>query len=233
MKTYILPLMLLCFSYSCQPVNKDQGQDPLAVRDTVQATPAAAPDIGQLRSKLFDYFSRHRSEEQFDTLDGSYQLYGGPAHYPPYMVTAGHLFHKKQVHALLYYSDEQGAGLFVYLKKDSQWQLLLADTSEKVSAGNALPELKDWNRDGTMDLCLYYAPPPGMSTIGKYALWLMHPDGQQLRYIRGFTEIESPEIVHDKITGSYYYHGAHSSEYRIDQDSAVKTKETWDKEAGD
>ncbi|MBL7711669.1 MAG: hypothetical protein JNL13_04365 [Chitinophagaceae bacterium] len=232
MRSYTLPFILLCISGSCQPVNKDPGRHEPAAGDTLLSHATAGPDITQLRSGLFHYFARHRSESQFDTLDDTYQLYGGPVNYPPYLVSGGNLFNKDQVHALLYYNDEQGAGLFVYLKKDRQWQQIFADTSERVSAGNSLPELKDWNRDGIMDLCLYHAPATSMSVIGRYALWLMQPDGKQLRYIKGFSEIENPEVdsMSSSIRGSYYYHGERNSLYRFNKDSVIKTKETWDRE---
>lgn len=226
MKPSILPVLLLCIGSSCQPVNKDEQQNTPAA-DAVKAYPAQEPDIAQLRGNLFAYFERHRSEDRFDTSDDTYQRYGGPANYPPYSITAGHLFHKQQLHALLYYSDEQGAGLFVYIKQDGRWIQMLADTAARVMAGNSSPEFKDWNGDGIKDLCLYYAPALSMSVIGNYALWLLSPDGKQIRYIRGFDRIENPEVVHGKITGSYYYHGEHKSEYRIREDSAIKIKETW------
>lgn len=188
--------------------------------------------MAQLRGSLFDYFTRHRSEDRFDTLDDRYQRYGGPANYPPYIVQAGHLFSDTQVHALLYYSDEQGAGLFVYRKQDGEWLQVLADTSARAMAGNALPELKDWNGDGIRDLSLYQRPALSMSVIDHYTLWLMDSRGKQLYYIRGFPEIENPEAdtVSGRISSSYYYHGERKSEYRFDKDSVIRTKETWDKE---
>jgi len=213
-------------------VNKDTGQREPAVGNTLQSHATTEPDIPLLRSRLFEYLARHSSDKRFDTLDDTYRLYGGPVHYAPYLVSGGNLFNIRQVHALLYYSDELGAGLFVYLQKGNQWQLILADTSEKVSAGSSMPELKDWNLDGIPDLCLYYAPAASMSVIGRYALWLMQPDGTQLRYIKGFTQIENPEpdSLSGRIRGSYYYHGERSSEYRIYRDTVIKTKETWDRQ---
>lgn len=232
MKTW-LPFLILTLRYcSCQQVQKEKWTKSVTDSSVVIADTLRSPDISVLRENLFVYFTNHRSESFFDTTDETFQKWGGPANFPPYTVQAGELFAKGQIHAMIFYSDEAGAGLFIYKKQVDNWIKIFEDTSDVLSAGNSSPLIKDWNFDGVKDLCLYYQPALSMSVIGNYALWLMAPEGSKLTYVKGFSEIENPETdsLSNTIIGSYYYHGARKSEWKFVGNRIKKISASWEKE---
>ena len=231
MKKYFLILSFVVCFCSCQQVQREDWNGKISDTTTKSDT-LHAPDIDTLRSDLFQYFKNHKLDDSLEYIDDRYQRWGGPANFPAYTLKIGRLFLPDQVHALIFYSDENGAGLFVFQKHDNDWIEIFADSSDRLSAGPSVPECKDWNFDGIKDLSLYYPPAISMSVIGNYALWLMDHNGSKLSYIKGFDEIENPETDTSghKIIGSYYYHGARRSEWKFNGNKLVKISEHWDKE---
>lgn len=210
---YIMVSIACLFMAACRPAPHQSAPSTKVETDTVQV-----PDIMQLRKNLWDFFAAHKDEDSFSMTDDRYRQYGGVVNYPPYRVTAGHLLHSRQVHALIFYSDENGSGLFVYKKDQTGWTNILTDTTLRVNAAGANIRLQDWNKDGVNDIDFCYPSPVGsISVIDRYDLWLADEQGDELQAINGFDTIENPEpdTVTGNILSTYYYHGAHEKAYRF------------------
>lgn len=224
MKTRNLLLLLLSFCCSCQQVQKEKWPGKPADTITIKTDTGEKPDIHLLRQYLLDYFATHKRQDVFDTTDDTYREYWGPAEYAPYKVSAGHLFNKEQIHAVLSYCDAEGTGISVYLRDKGLWTKIFEDTSIAHSPG--VPEYRDWNGDEIKDLCLYYpAPTASLSVIGSYALWLMDANGLKLHPVSDFKAIGNPQTsrVAGYVTSSYEYHGKKiKSKYRFHNYALVK-----------
>jgi hypothetical protein len=85
-------------------------------------TSQAEPDPYFLRARLFRFFEGNKHLWAFDTSDETIRNYWGIVNHPSSAVEAGHLFNRNQTHAIIYYSDEAAAGMFIYLKKEQEWK---------------------------------------------------------------------------------------------------------------
>ncbi|MBS1688838.1 MAG: hypothetical protein JSS96_08955 [Bacteroidetes bacterium] len=195
----VLQLLLLAL-ISCNNVvqnGRGANANSSSVRVDTAKKDIDEPNIRMLRQRLFDYFERNKTKNVFDTTDYTYGMYWGPTEYPPYSVEAGHLFNKRQYHAVVFYSDGAGAGLTVYLKGPRGWKKIFEDTSIDGTPASAFPDYRDWNRDGVKDISLLHGRATEINETTD--LWLMDRKGDRLYALDSFSEIVNPE--QDSLTG--------------------------------
>ena len=184
----------------------------IVAKDSIQPP----PDISFLRKRLLDYFERHRHLDSFDTTDYSYASYNGPFYFAPYNVTAGNLLSPKHLHATVFYVDDSGLRLQIYIKERGNWVNIFDDSSFSYASGASYPYFEDWNSDGIKDLVIsQYAL---MDKIDNYELWLADRSGKRFHYIKDFVELSNPELdtltgeIH---TGHYNAGGMHMGKWRF------------------
>ncbi len=148
------------------------------------------PVIADMRAKLASTFQAHLTDDTFYYDDDRYRYWWGYT-YCPYFINIGQLFQRGQIHALVFYADDSGCRLSVYLKKNGKMVEIFED--EALLSG---PELQDWNNDGVKDI--YFdnggVTDPGMDIY----LWLTDKNGRSIHPVKAFEDLRFPRL--DTIT---------------------------------
>ena len=193
------------------PVKKSAATDTTATIPTIAASKnndedLNAPNVDSLKKRLFRYFETHKQLDTFTYEDDTYAAYWGHDTHPEYFINAGHIFNNHQVHAMVFYDNDESAGLFIYLKKGGAWKRILADENVACTSGRSGPELSDWNHDGIMDISMDQNTVTG--EVDNYDLWLMDRSGEKLHEIKDFSEVPNPKV--DSVTGIIKYEYTHN-----------------------
>ncbi len=149
------------------------------------------PNIDSLRTNLFACFRRHLADTAFDTTDDTYVRSYQGINFPPYAIKMGHLFSKRQLHAVIFWDDDRSTGIQVYKRQGKTWQLIFKDTTLRGITGEDQPEFKDWNNDGIKDMTVRVSE--HMYAIDAYDLWVMDSGGNHLSKVKHFRDIGDPQ----------------------------------------
>jgi len=179
------------------------------------------PDSAFLRKRLFRFFETHKDQSVFDTTDNTYSAWWGTR---SWTVRAGHLFSRRQTHAMILYGDELTTTLVIYIKRHDVWTEIYNNTRE--GATRAEPVFRDWNGDGTLDIGF----PEEKSWSSATDLWLVDRKGDSVYYIKEFADLDNPEIEKETglIKASMAHAGSgHYERYRF-SDYQLKLADRWE-----
>lgn len=227
MKNWFIVMAFIVSAAACKRVSVEHRDTRVYAKDLSAHKQALAkePSVAFLRNRLWHFFETHKHLDVFDTTDETYRDYWGPVNFPPYSVEAGHLFNERQIHAIVFHSDDTSTGMYIYLKKDGEWLNIFKDTTIEAGSGACYPRLMDWNGDGIKDVGIFHPSPIAMmSVIDTWDVWLMDRNADKLHPVNNFRELENPIVdsLSGNIVTSLYYHGDKESAYKFENYSLVK-----------
>ncbi|MCW3123563.1 MAG: hypothetical protein JWQ38_3055 [Flavipsychrobacter sp.] len=201
LRKILLFCLLAVLAAGCQHHAPQHAAKPLDVYNLAKYVKwPDSPDFHKHITPLLSYFDRHKDQSAFDTAISFEDQGFGPIDNYYNFITAGHLFSRTQVHAVLFFDIDLREGaplacLEAYRKSDTSWEKVCEDTIE-----NAIGRIryKDWNCDGIKDLSYVMN---GWEVGGhgpiEWELWLADKSGN-FKKVKGFENLDDPKI--DSIT---------------------------------